>query len=129
MSTAKRKTRQRMAILAAIKGIDCAFTPQEILDRAQRDCPGLGIATVYRSISELLDQGRIRGVVVADAVPRYERTDVKHHHHFHCASCGAVTPLTGCSLKEDYRLPPGFNATSHDVTFTGACPACSNTSP
>jgi Fur family ferric uptake transcriptional regulator len=126
MSTVKRQTRQRAAIVTAIEKMDCAFTPQEILCRAQRACPGLGIATVYRSIRDLVANGHVRQVVVAGGAPRYERTDVRHHHHFHCESCGEVTPLEGCSLKKNYRLPSGFKASSHDITFTGTCPTCTD---
>ena len=126
MSTAKRQTQQKAAIVAAIEDMDCAFTPPEVLDRAQRACPGLGIATVYRSIRDLLEQGRIQRVVVAGSAPRYERTNVTHHHHFHCESCGAVTPLEGCAVKKTYRLPLGFKASSHEVIFTGTCPICAD---
>ena len=124
MSTVKRQTQQKTAIVSAIEGIDCAFTPKELLGRAQSACPGLGIATVYRSIRELVEDGLIRRVVVAGGVPRYERTNVRHHHHFHCESCGEVVPLEGCPLKESYQLPSGFNVSSHEITFTGTCPNC-----
>lgn len=124
MSTAKRQTQQKAAIITAIEGIDCAFTPQELLGCAQQTCPGLGIATVYRSISDLVEEGIIRRVVVASSAPRYERTDVRHHHHFHCDSCGDVAPLDGCPLNESYQLPSGFKVNSHEVTFTGTCPDC-----
>jgi len=126
MSTARRQTQQRAALVAAVEGQDCAFTPQEVLDHAQRACPGLGIATVYRLIRKLVEEGRIRRMVVEGSSPRYERTDVIHHHHFHCESCGEVTPLEGCSLKKSYRLPAGFKASSHEVVFTGTCPACAD---
>lgn len=126
MSTGKRQTQQRAAIVTVIEGMDCAFTPQEILDHAQCTCPGLGIATVYRSIRDLVENGHVQRVVVAGSAPRYERTNVTHHHHFHCESCGDVTPLEGCSLKKNYRLPSGFQASSHDVIFTGTCPNCTD---
>jgi Fur family ferric uptake transcriptional regulator len=100
------------------------FTPQELLGRAQRVCPGLGIATVYRSIRDLVEVGRVRGIVVAGSTPRYERTNVPHHHHFHCESCGEVTLLEGCPLKKDYQLPSGLKVSSHEVIFTGTCPTC-----
>jgi len=125
MSTAKRQTQQRAAIVSTIENIDCTFTPQELLSRAQRTCPGLGIATVYRSVRDLVEKGLIRRVVVASGAPRYERTNVRHHHHFHCESCGKVAPLEGCALSKDYRLPSGFKASSHELTFTGTCSGCS----
>ena len=126
MSTTKRQTQQRTAIVTVIECMDCTFTPQEVLGRAQRACPGLGIATVYRSIRDLVEQGRVQRVVVASTAPRYERTNVTHHHHFHCESCGEVTPLEGCAVKKTYRLPLGFKASSHEVIFTGTCPTCAD---
>ena len=124
MSITNRQTQQRTAIVTVIEGMDCTFTPQEVLGQAQRACPGLGIATVYRSIRDLVEQGRVQRVIVAGSAPRYERANVTHHHHFHCGSCGEVTPLEGCALKKTYRLPSGFKASSHEVTFTGTCPTC-----
>ena len=126
MSTAKRQTQQRASIVTAIDGMDCTFTPQEVLGQAQRACPGLGIATVYRSIRDLVEEGRVQRVVVAGSAPRYERTNVTHHHHFHCEFCGEVTPLEGCALKKNCRLPSGYKASSHEIVFTGACPNCAN---
>ena len=115
-----------MAILTAIDQMDCAFTPQGLLGHAQRACPGLGIATVYRAIRDLVEEGRIRQVVVAGSAPRYERADMTHHHHFRCESCGRVTPLEGCVLDGKHQLPSGFNASSHEVIFTGTCPTCAD---
>jgi len=126
MSTAKRQTQQRTAIVTAIEGMGCAFTPPELLGHAQRACPGLGIATVYRALRDLVEEGRVHRVVVAGSAPRYERTNVAHHHHFHCESCGEVTPLEGCALNKSYRLPSEFEVSSHEVIFTGTCPTCAD---
>ena len=124
----KRRTHQRAAIDIVIGKMECAFTPQDVLDHAQSTCPGLGIATVYRAIRDLTEQGRIRRIVVSGGAPLYERTDVAHHHHFRCESCGEVTALEGGALKEDYRFPSGFKVSSHEVVFSGTCPDCVDSS-
>jgi Fur family ferric uptake transcriptional regulator len=122
----KRNTQQRQAIRGVFDKAERPLAPQEILEQAQAGCPGVGIATVYRAIRDLVDEGRIRQLVVAAGPTLYERTDLTHHHHFRCRNCGEVTPLHGCSLDSDYELPRGFKASSHEVVFSGTCPSCSD---
>ncbi len=124
MSTKNRHTPQRASIESVLNMAEGPLTPQEVLAQARKRCPGLGIATVYRAIRDLLEENRIRSIVVPGKAPLYERTDLAHHHHFQCESCGQVTLLEGCSLDAGYRLPRGFKALSHVIIFNGICPAC-----
>jgi Fur family ferric uptake transcriptional regulator len=55
----ERNTRQRSAIRDAIAVADRPLLPQEVLDAAQPASPGLGIATVYRNLKALLDEGEV----------------------------------------------------------------------
>ena len=48
-----RNTSQRSAILRVFGRITRPLGPQEVLDAARSDVPGLGIATVYRHLSAL----------------------------------------------------------------------------
>ena len=45
-----RLTRQRAAVLAALGQAERGLNPEEILARAQSECPELGLTTVYRAI-------------------------------------------------------------------------------
>lgn len=120
----KRNTQQRMAIETVLEAAEHPLSPHDIHDRATLILPGMGIATVYRAIRSLLDENQIVPVEVSGKPPLYERANLAHHHHFHCEACGEVTPLTGCSLSANYKLPRGFDAISHEVLFRGTCAGC-----
>ena len=52
-----RNTQQRKAIVNVIDAEQRPLSVQEILDLATHECPGLGIATVYRNVRALVDCG------------------------------------------------------------------------
>lgn len=122
--TTIRDTQQRRAIRAAIEEAGRPLSPQEILETAKRTSPGLGIATVYRTLKSWVEAGGLTQVDLPGEAPRYEATGKKHHHHFHCRSCDRVFELEGC--PEDLRslTPPGFALESHEVVLYGRCAAC-----
>jgi Fur family ferric uptake transcriptional regulator len=125
---AERNTRQKRAIRAAFETADRPLSTDEVLAEAQRDSKGLGLATVYRSIRALLDDGWLTSIEVPGKGVLYEIAGKAHHHHFSCTACHRVFELDGCASDLSIRLPRGFRASGHDVTIYGQCPACSRRS-
>ena len=68
----ERNTRQRTAILGAIEAAGRPLSPAELHALARSEAPALGLATVYRNIKLLLEEGRIREVSLPGEAPRYE---------------------------------------------------------
>lgn len=125
----RRNTRQREAILAAIRRMDRPLSPEEILTGA-RDCvPGLGIATVYRHLRSLLECGDLRTVTLPEGGRRYESADKGHHHHFRCRDCDRLFEVPGCPGDLRELAPNGFLLESHDILLTGLCAACLEAAP
>lgn len=127
----KRITPQRRAILRALAEAPGPLTPQEVLDRAGREQPGLGLATVYRNLGTLERLGEVRAVHLPGEAARYEPSGRGHHHHFRCRDCNGVFELdTPCPVValEGATLPGGFQVTGHDLTLYGRCPSCTRPS-
>jgi Fur family transcriptional regulator, ferric uptake regulator len=121
----QRRTRQRETIEGIIERAGGPLTVAEILERAQQELPGLGIATVYRTINLLQEAGRLDSVVLPSGDTRYEPTGLGHHHHFQCRRCGEVFDLPDCPVHLPKRtLPGGFVVEDHEVTLFGRCPGC-----
>ena len=120
-----RNTRQRQAIRAAFAEANRPLSPEEALSRAQRDYKKLGIATVYRNIKSMLDDGWLAPVYLPGKSTRYELSGKKHHHHFHCSRCDKVYELEGCVVSAKPRLPKGFVPVTHEFYLFGFCPECS----
>ncbi|WP_043801067.1 Fur family transcriptional regulator [Deinococcus gobiensis] len=124
-ATAQRSTRQRDVISRVLDTAEGPLGVAEVLERAQSDLPGLGIATVYRTLKLLTDQGRIHPVTL-DGETLYEASGRGHHHHFSCTSCGKVFTLHTCpvALPRGTVYPGGFIVEAHEVTLYGRCPQC-----
>jgi len=122
--TAKRNTRQRAAIEKAFEKVARPLSPAEVCECASASVPTLGMATVYRALNEMVDEGTLRPVELPGQSRRYEKSGLHHHHHFHCNKCDRVFDVDGCFLKKDVDLPPGFSVKDHDITLSGDCPDC-----
>lgn len=118
-----RDTRQKRAIRHVLDRADRPLSPEEILAGAGRESEGLGIATVYRTLKGLVEEGWLNVVEVPGRPGLYERSGKGHHHHFVCERCEKVFELEGCTVRAD--LPRGFRARDHDVTIYGTCAPCS----
>ncbi|WP_105316663.1 zinc uptake transcriptional regulator [Thermus tenuipuniceus] len=119
----ERSTRQRRAIREVFLEVGRPLSPQEVLELAKRKVPSLGLATVYRTLKGLVEEGFLTPVALPGEPPRYEPAGRAHHHHFLCRLCGRVYELLGCDLALTH-LPPGFQAEGHEVTVFGRCPEC-----
>lgn len=122
----RRNTTQQRAICKVLDEAGRPLSPHEVLETARRDVPNLGIATVYRTIRRLVEEGRIIPVSLPGDPPRYETAGKGHHHHFHCRACDRVFEVDGCPGNLRSLLPAGFHLESHDVVLYGLCRRCSN---
>lgn len=120
----QRRTRQRRAIWLALETAGRPLGPHEILQRARTEVPGLGIATVYRNVRDLVKERRLRAVELPGAPDRYEVAGKEHHHHFHCRQCDGVFEVETCTGRFDRITPDGFSLERHELTLYGLCPSC-----
>lgn len=102
------------------------MSPLEILDEAQSAAPGLGLATVYRTVRSLSERGDIVPVEIPGEPPRYEVAGKRHHHHFRCRACGRVFEVMGCPGRLDRLVPDGFQMESHELVIFGVCEECAS---
>lgn len=124
MTSNERTTRQRNAILSAIREAGRPLLPAEVLELAQREAPGTGIATVYRNLKSLQAEAVVQAVNLPGESARYELRDMPHHHHFQCRACGRVFDIPGCPGRLDALVPAGFVADAHELTLYGCCADC-----
>ena len=121
---AGRRTSQKQAIKAVIENATRPLTVPEIHGFALENCEGLGIATVYRAVNRLVENGWLKEVNLPGQPTRYELHSLDHHHHFHCATCEQVFDIAAPCQDLTSHLPDNFNVTRHEVTFYGTCGEC-----
>lgn len=127
-------TPQRRAIVDTIVNNEgCHLTVEEIYDEVKKDCPEIGLATVYRTIVLLEEMGIIYKLDLNDGCSRYElvhEDEAHRHHHLVCNKCGKVIEVEGDlleSLEDKIEKTYKFKIKDHSVKFFGICEDCSNT--
>jgi Fur family ferric uptake transcriptional regulator len=120
----ERNTNQRRAIRQVFEEVGRPLSPFEVLELAKKHSPGLGIATVYRTIKVLVEDSWLSPVPLPNEAPRYEVAGKPHHHHFSCKQCGKVYDISGCPGDLKSIAPTGYQVESHDLVLYGVCGAC-----
>ena len=120
-----RKTQQRKWIRHVFETTRRPLTPQEVLDAAQAYVNGLGIATVYRNLKSLHEDGWLQAVEFPGQPTRYELAGQGFHHYFYCDDCGRVYNVPGQS-DVGSRVPNGFKVVRSQVLLYGQCSECSD---
>jgi len=122
----KRKTFQRECIRQSIEMAQRPLSINEIYGVAKKEAPKLGIATVYRSIRALEEEGLVNRVDLPGRESRWELERNKHHHHFLCLNCDRLFEVEGCPGNLKHLLPKGYVLESHDILLSGQCKECSS---
>jgi Fur family transcriptional regulator, ferric uptake regulator len=120
----RRNTKQKTAIRRTFLEADRPLSPEEALKDAHRYQRKLGIATVYRNIQSLVEEGWLQRVEIPGDTARYEVAGKKHHHHFYCNSCDRLFELEDCAVPSKPRPPKGFRAAGHEFFLYGTCAEC-----
>lgn len=104
------------------------LSAEEVLIKARGKFPGIGIATIYRTLEKLADMDVLYKTMFESGKYRYELSvDDKHqHHHIICLECGSITEVEEDLLHElEGALEDrGFDIVDHELKFYGYCPTC-----
>ena len=119
-----RQTRQRIAINRVFDENPRPLGPEEVQQLAQGDVEGLNLATVYRNLKSLVEQGELVAVEIPGQPARYEKSGLSHHHHFLCNRCNQVYDLPGCGAQLSELAPDDFVIESHEILLYGSCADC-----
>ena len=122
----KRQTKQKETIMSICLNSPNALTIEDIHTKAKKTISSLNLATVYRNINKLVDEG----ILVKFSHPQkgtfYEKAGKPHHHHFFCSDCNTAIEIPGCGLSLDKQINEGFVIDSHEVFLHGTCAKCAN---
>jgi Fur family ferric uptake transcriptional regulator/Fur family peroxide stress response transcriptional regulator len=129
MSSANlRLTPQRQAVLDVLRSCYDHPTAADVLERVRRQHPGIGAATVYRSLALLVDSGEALELNLGDGASARYDGNTSHHDHVVCADCGRAIdiPRNTASAPNISGLArrTGFAITGYDLQFHGRCPDC-----
>jgi len=123
-----RSTRQRDIILDVFLASHQHLSIEELYLKVRAANPGIGFATVYRTVKLLTEAGVARELTLENGQSRYEHQLANEHHdHLICTQCGDIVEFEDEvieRIQKEIALRHGFKLLSHRMNLFGICPLC-----
>ena len=127
-SRKRRVTPQRAVIMETIAHMQGHLSPSEVHQVARERLPGLNLATVYRTLDTLHQDGLLDTFQLEPGQVRYALRELDHlHGHLVCSECGAVLdfdPAEVETLRSEIEARHGFRMALEHLTLRGRCETC-----
>src|SRR5213592_3013543 len=125
-ATRKRTTRQLEQVFKALQRDHTHPFAHEIYQRVHKKLPRTSLATVYRNLHSLVDEGKIRTLLLDAQGVRFD-PETSQHDHFVCERCGRVVDLFPREVRPvdlSSLAKQGYVVTTHTLTVHGMCQVC-----
>ncbi len=122
----KRRSTRRDVILNVLKETTCHPTANWIYERARMQIPNISLGTVYRNISQLIENGDIIPIDAGDGTIHYDAR-VKDHAHFYCTDCKNVSDVffeNKLLINQFAENQLGCKVNRECILFYGYCKNC-----
>jgi Fur family ferric uptake transcriptional regulator len=124
----RRNTWQKTAVLEQLSNTDEFVSAQELHQKISQSGKKLGLTTVYRALTEMVEQGMADSLSISDGEMRYRICTPEHHHHLICRVCGKTVEFDMPGFEElalEVAKANGFTELSHEIELFGVCAGCS----
>lgn len=121
-----RQTKQKETIKNICLDSSNALSINDIHGIASKTIPSLNLATVYRNINKLVNEGLLIKFSHPTKGTFYEKAGKPHHHHFFCSYCNTAIEIPGCGLSLEKQINEGYIINSHEVFLHGICAKCAS---
>ena len=127
-SKSLRSTKQRDIILDIFLSSHQHLSVEELYLKIKSAHPGIGMATVYRTLKLFTEAGVAREILLHDGQTRYEHiSSGEHHDHMVCTVCSTIIEFedeTIEKLQNEIAVRHGFSIKSHKLEVYGLCSNC-----
>jgi Fur family ferric uptake transcriptional regulator len=126
-ATPRRDTRQRAAVRAVLARTEEFASAQQLHAALRERGENVGLATVYRTLQHLAEDGEVDMLRTADGESVYRRCSTGHHHHLICRSCRRTVEVDSVAVERWARKigdDNGFADVEHVVEVFGTCADC-----
>lgn len=125
-----KSTKQRDIILDCFLSSEQHLSTEELYLKLKENNPGIGFATVYRTLKLFAESGIAREIQFGDGQTRYEHLHAgEHHDHLVCTRCGVIMEFeneTIEKLQAEVARSNGFTIINHKLELYGICKNCSS---
>lgn len=110
----------------ALAASDEFVSAQALHQTLRSDGSTVGLATVYRALAALAEDGEADALQSGGEV-LYRACTPTHHHHLICRSCGRTVELEAATVERwarEVAAAHGFVEPEHVVDIFGLCADC-----
>ncbi len=126
-----KNTSQRMTILSAFLRQKAHLSTEEFYLQLRKKHPGIGYATVHRTLKLFAECGIASERNFGDGQMRFEVSlGNEHHDHLVCTSCGQILEFENQQIEQlqvDVAKTHNFIIEDHRLELYGLCSACHST--
>lgn len=100
---------------------------EEIYQILKETGEDVGLATVYRVLTQFETAGLVMRHKFEDGRSVYELDQGEHHDHILCVKCGRVDEFIDETIEQRQRAiaeKTGYTMTDHALYIYGVCPQC-----
>ena len=130
-STGLKATLPRLKILEIFqKGTQRHMTAEDVFRVLLEDRSDIGLATVYRVLTQFEQAGILSRNNFESGKATYELDEGKHHDHFVCTSCGKVEEFYDPEIEKRQQIvaqSKGWVVHDHSMALYGHCAQCAKT--
>ncbi|HEX9935364.1 MAG TPA: transcriptional repressor [bacterium] len=123
-----KNSKQKNLILKILRSTHSHPTAQWIFENARKELPNISLGTVYRNLSNLKKEGKIRELIMGADFSRFDG-DLRNHDHIQCTACGKVDDVPFIFFPipmEQVAQATGYQVFRRRLKFFGTCPECDN---
>ena len=129
----EKYSRQRELIYHSLQTRKDHPTAEELYLDLKSEMPEIGIATVYRNLSDLCQKGKIMKIKSKHGPDRFDG-NLMSHIHFQCEQCNSIVDIELMSAQKEkidndilaILRQTGATLTTSEILLIGICKQCQN---
>ncbi|MEN9520806.1 MAG: hypothetical protein RLZZ381_3394 [Cyanobacteriota bacterium] len=124
-----RQAHSQKTVLDLLRQLQQEIDAQDLHLELRRQGKKMGLATVYRALKFLKQEGLIQERPSTNGKSFYSATSSHHQHHLNCLNCQRSIVVIDCPIAEKldcWFQSQEFRVYYHTLEFFGLCPDCQN---
>ena len=124
-----RQAHSQQTVLNLLRQLQQEIDAQDLHLELRRQGKKMGLATVYRALKFLKQEGLIQERPCTNGKSFYSATSSHHQHHLNCLNCQRSIVVIDCPIGEKldcWFQSQEFRVYYHTLEFFGLCPDCQN---
>ncbi len=118
----RRNTKQKEIVLRAVSDRHDHPTAEQLYGEIKLEMPDISLATVYRNLGLLADDGKVRRITATGMPDRFDYV-TEDHSHFVCVKCGKLIDFPIGDTPTP-KLPDCIQVFERQIIYKGVCCDC-----